>query len=60
MQDSLHWTMNTVDANATLDKHGLRPGEYFFATIHRAENTDDRNVSSPSCMAWSGSPVTTR
>jgi len=43
MQDSLRWTMNTVDAQATLDKHGLRPGEYFFATIHRAENTDDRN-----------------
>jgi UDP-N-acetylglucosamine 2-epimerase len=43
MQDSLHWTMNTVNAQATLDKHGLEAGEYFFATIHRAENTDDRN-----------------
>jgi UDP-N-acetylglucosamine 2-epimerase len=35
--------MNTVNAQATLDKHGLEAGEYFFATIHRAENTDDRN-----------------
>ena len=41
MQDSLQWTMRAVDVDATLDRHGLRPGEYFFATIHRAENTDD-------------------
>jgi UDP-GlcNAc3NAcA epimerase len=41
MLDSLNWTMKSVDAEATLDRHGLRPGEYFFATIHRAENTDD-------------------
>jgi len=41
MQDSLHWTMRSIDTAATLDHHGLRPGEYFFATIHRAENTDD-------------------
>jgi UDP-N-acetylglucosamine 2-epimerase len=41
MQDSLQWTMRSVDAAATLDGHGLRPAEYFFATIHRAENTDN-------------------
>ena len=41
MLDSLNWTMKSVDAAATLDRHGLVAGEYFFATIHRAENTDD-------------------
>ncbi len=41
MQDSLHWTMRNADTAATLDGLGLRPGEYFFATIHRAENTDN-------------------
>ncbi len=43
MQDSLLWTMRSVDSDATLDVHGLRAGEYFFATIHRAENTDNRD-----------------
>ena len=43
MQDSLHWTLRSVDRDATLSSHGLRPGEYFFATIHRAENTDDQD-----------------
>jgi len=43
MQDSLHWTMRSVDADATLAHHGLRSGEYFFSTIHRAENTDDES-----------------
>ena len=42
MQDSLHWTMRSVNDEATLDQHGLLAGNYFFATIHRAENTDDR------------------
>ena len=41
MRDSLDWTMRSVDAQASLDEYGLRPGEYFFATIHRAENTDN-------------------
>ncbi len=41
MLDSLMWTMRTVDAEATMGTHGLKRGEYFFATIHRAENTDD-------------------
>lgn len=41
MRDSLERTMRSVDATATLAEHGLHPGEYFFATIHRAENTDD-------------------
>jgi UDP-N-acetylglucosamine 2-epimerase len=41
MRDSLNWTMRTVAAAETLRRHGLRPGEFFFATIHRAENTDD-------------------
>jgi len=41
MRDSLDWTMRTIDAPETLRRHGLRPGEYFFATIHRAENTND-------------------
>jgi len=41
MQDSLAWTMRNVDASTTLDRHGLASKEYFFATIHRAENTDD-------------------
>lgn len=41
MRDSLNWTMRSVNASATLAEHGLQAGEYFFATIHRAENTDD-------------------
>lgn len=41
MQDSLRWTLRSVDASRTLDSFGLLPGSYFFATIHRAENTDD-------------------
>ncbi len=40
MQDSLDWTMKSVDAPATLSGLGVQRGEYFFATIHRAENTD--------------------
>ncbi|MDJ0663418.1 MAG: UDP-N-acetylglucosamine 2-epimerase (non-hydrolyzing) [Acidimicrobiia bacterium] len=42
MRDSLEWTMRTVSAAETMRDHGLLPGKYFFATIHRAENTDDR------------------
>lgn len=41
MQDSLHWTMRSVDVPKTLAHHGVASGEYFLATIHRAENTDD-------------------
>lgn len=40
MQDSLHWTMKSVDTAAMMDKHGVAAQQYFFATIHRAENTD--------------------
>lgn len=43
MQDSLHWTMRAVDSRATLLNHGLSAGDYFLATIHRAENTNDSN-----------------
>jgi UDP-N-acetylglucosamine 2-epimerase len=41
MRDSLDWTMRGVDGPATLAEHGLRSGDFFFATIHRAENTDN-------------------
>jgi UDP-GlcNAc3NAcA epimerase len=41
MLDSLNWTMKSVEVMATLDRYGLASGKYFFATIHRAENTDD-------------------
>jgi UDP-N-acetylglucosamine 2-epimerase len=40
MQDSLRWTMKSVDADAILSSLGLQGCTYFFATIHRAENTD--------------------
>jgi len=40
MKDSLHWTMRNVDVPKTLAHHSVDAGEYFFATIHRAENTD--------------------
>lgn len=40
MKDSLHWTMRNVDVPETLAHHGVDAGEFFFATIHRAENTD--------------------
>ncbi len=41
MRDSLRWTLRGIDRSAILARHELRPGEFFFATIHRAENTDD-------------------
>ena len=41
MQDSLHRTMRTVDVDRTLAEQGVSRGQYFFATIHRAENTDN-------------------
>lgn len=41
MQDSLLWTMRGVDAVRTLSSHGVHKESYFFATIHRAENTND-------------------
>jgi UDP-GlcNAc3NAcA epimerase len=44
MQDSLRWTMQGVDVPKTLANHGVVSGEYFFATIHRAENTDDQDI----------------
>ncbi|MCP4965766.1 MAG: UDP-N-acetylglucosamine 2-epimerase (non-hydrolyzing) [bacterium] len=44
MRDSLRWTMQGVDVPKTLADHGVSSGEFFFATIHRAENTDDRDV----------------
>ena len=44
MQDSLRWTMRAVDVPKTLTNRGVTSGEYFFATIHRAENTDDRDI----------------
>lgn len=43
MLDSLNWTMRTVTAEETLRDQGVQSGEYFFATIHRAENTNDRD-----------------
>jgi UDP-GlcNAc3NAcA epimerase len=44
MQDSLRWTMQGIDVPKTLANHGVVSGEYFFATIHRAENTDDQDI----------------
>ncbi len=41
MQDSLRWTLRNVDVAQTLKRHSVVAGKYFFATIHRAENTDD-------------------
>ncbi len=50
---SVHVTGNTVveatvsclprgaEADAVLERHGLQPGRYILATVHRAENTDD-------------------
>ncbi len=44
MRDSLRWTMQDVDVPKTLADHGVASGKYFFATIHRAENTDDQDI----------------
>jgi UDP-N-acetylglucosamine 2-epimerase len=47
MRDSLDWTMRDLHVPAVLDKFHLAAGEFFMATIHRAENTDDiRNLRS--------------
>ena len=40
MQDSLHWTIRGVDSDSVLSDLGVERDRYFFATIHRAENTD--------------------
>jgi len=46
MYDSVLATLQRVDAYApeVLQRFGLKAGEYFLATIHRASNTDDPNV----------------
>ncbi len=42
MYDSLLLCMELAAANSgIMDVIGLKPGEYFLATIHRVENTDD-------------------
>lgn len=47
MLDAALFYQKKADNFPTLDKYGLRTGEYFLATIHRAENTDsERNLSS--------------
>jgi UDP-N-acetylglucosamine 2-epimerase len=41
MRDSLLWTMRNIDIASTLQRFDVVPGEFFLATVHRAENTDD-------------------
>lgn len=41
MLDTARHFAETQDAGPVLDGLGLTPGEYFFATVHRAGNADD-------------------
>lgn len=42
MFDSFLFSGSTNEATTAAANHGLRPKDYILATIHRAENTDDR------------------
>jgi UDP-N-acetylglucosamine 2-epimerase len=47
MRDSLNWTMRSADTVAAIQRFEVIAGEFFLATVHRAENTDDlRNLRS--------------
>lgn len=39
--DELYLQRARVQAGEVMAKHGLQPGRYVLATVHRAENTDD-------------------
>jgi UDP-GlcNAc3NAcA epimerase len=39
----LHHRASTENRSRILSSLGLEPGQYFLATVHRQENTDDRN-----------------
>jgi UDP-GlcNAc3NAcA epimerase len=42
MQDAMLLGLSLAKSKSgILDRHGLKSGEYFLATVHRAENTDD-------------------
>lgn len=40
-----------IGASDALERHGVRPGEYLLATVHRAENVDDPAVLAGLCTA---------
>lgn len=41
--DTVERLAGLLDAAAFVRSNGLEPGEYLFATVHRQENTDDRD-----------------
>jgi UDP-N-acetylglucosamine 2-epimerase len=41
MLDTARFFAETVDSDSTLDEYGVAPGTYFFATVHRAGNSDN-------------------
>jgi len=58
MQDAvLMYRDRADDCSDLLDRLGLRPGEYVLATIHRAENTDDRERLAAIMFALGRSPL---
>jgi len=40
MLDATRWISERIDARPTLERLGLRTGEYFLATVHRAATSD--------------------
>lgn len=41
MYDAVQYNMKIASETRDLNKFGVKPGEYFLATVHRAENTDN-------------------
>jgi UDP-N-acetylglucosamine 2-epimerase len=44
MYDQFCYQKNRINGNKAINKYGLKPNKYIIATIHRAENTDNKNV----------------
>lgn len=40
-----------IDASSALEKHNVVPGQYLLATMHRAENVDERRLFEQLCAA---------
>lgn len=59
MLDTTRWVAERVDATGTLERLGLRAGDYFLATVHRAATSDSaqRLSSVIRAFARAGKPV---
>ncbi|NHN59147.1 MULTISPECIES: non-hydrolyzing UDP-N-acetylglucosamine 2-epimerase [Halorussus] len=57
MYDAVLWARDrAADHSTVLDEHGVEPGEYVLATVHRAGNTDDPKKLAAILDALAGDP----